>query len=87
MPVHVGKGPRSATLLSALSHGGKAVPEQPVYGGVGLTASWELCYFAKMMLNVVFIVTCYSSWIVLAMQVFWSPRSAFDLSRFKYKNQ
>jgi len=31
-------------------------------------------------------MTCYTSWIVLAMQVFWSPQSAFDLSRFKYKN-
>ena len=63
------------------------MPEQPVCGGVGLTAFCELCHFARKILNVVFIVTWYSSWIVLAMQVFWSPQSAFDLSRFKYKNQ
>lgn len=86
MHVRVGKGPRTPTLLSDLSRGEKALPEQPVCGAVGLTA-FELCHFAKKILNVVFIVTCHSSWVVSAMQVFWSPQSAFDLSRFKYKNQ
>lgn len=62
MHVHVGKGPRTPTLLSDLSRGEKALPEQPVCGAVGLTAFCELCHFAKKILNVVFIMTCHSSW-------------------------
>lgn len=87
MHVHVGKSPRSPTLVSDLSCRGKAVPEQTICRIVGLTAFCELSHFAKKIVNVVFIVTCYSSCIVLAMQVFWSPQSALDLGRFKYKNQ
>jgi len=77
MHVHVGKGPRSPTLLGALPPGGEAVPEQPISGGAGLTACCEWYRFAKKILDVIFIMTCYTSWIVLAMQVFWSPQSAF----------